>query len=103
MRTEIEVILLGRSRLFRLFQGRNHPLGSRDVVLIHVWIEQPGKLLAHLSIYDPLTGTEESVQVGVDSHLVIGTKRYVVVRLIPPQGRSRGWIEVARVGPGGRG
>jgi hypothetical protein len=78
----------------RLVQGLNYALGDREVGVMNVY-EEAGTNVAHLSVFDPATSTDDDVHVRHGDELSVGRLRYRVIMVALAHDGDRAWLEIA--------
>ena len=80
----------------RLVQGNNHWVGDHQIGVMNVYVAD-GSPLAQLSVHDPATGEDRTVNVRVGDELDVGASRYRVVDVVVEPGEARDWLSVAPI------
>jgi hypothetical protein len=81
----------------RLIQSLNYTLHAREVGVMNVY-EKDGAVVAHLSVFDPVTSEDDDVHVKANDEFLVGSERYQVATVVTQQGDQRAWLEVAPIG-----
>lgn len=87
----------------RLQQGSNYRLGSYEVGVMNVLPDRDGpvRLVAHLSVFNPATSSDEHVRVHAGDELALGAERYRVMRVVSEEDSdARPWLEIEPAEPG---
>jgi hypothetical protein len=81
----------------RLTQSLNYTMDSREVGVMNVWEDQPGAVVAQLSVYDPVSGTDDDIRVRVGDEIAVGSKRYRVVEMVTAKENERAWLSIVSI------